>query len=472
LKQERNRHFSLQQCLAQAKLDAVTALLEFVLPLIALPHQPDLLALAAADPKRYPALLQTLGSDPTNTKAPCWDLLAISNGERILAVPERAFLSDLAAMQETKTAAEPSASSSPDLPFLGGWIVYLGYEIAAEIEPKLALPAPKYRFPNAFALRTPGVIAIDRSTERAYLVCEAGFETLFEQTLAALAQSYPAITPCPLTLEVIEDTPEQFIAGVKQVQDYLVAGDVFQVNLSRAWQAKVAPEIRPAQLYANLCASNPAPFAALLQLDQFAVISSSPERLIGARDGIVQTRPIAGTRARASTDAPLSAAEKSAFIGDLKERAEHIMLIDLERNDLGRVCVAGTVEVDELLSVESYAHVHHLVSNVRGKLRPGIDPVTLLKAVFPGGTITGCPKVRCMQIIAELEAVGRGPYTGALGYIGSDGRMDFNILIRTLAMVDHTLYFRAGAGIVMDSNPEKELLETRAKAKGMLQALC
>jgi anthranilate synthase component I len=147
------------------------------------------------------------------------------------------------------------------------------------------------------------------------------------------------------------------------------------------------------------------------------------------------------------------------------------MLIDLERNDLGRVCEPGSIVVDELLTVESYAHVHHLVSNVRGRLRAGIQPVALLKAVFPGGTITGCPKVRCMEIIAELERTGRGPYTGALGYINSNGDMDFNILIRTLAKVGNTLHFRAGAGIVMDSVGAKELLETEAKAKGMLRAL-
>jgi len=157
--------------------------------------------------------------------------------------------------------------------------------------------------------------------------------------------------------------------------------------------------------------------------------------------------------------------------GHPKERAEHVMLIDLERNDLGRVCVPGSVEVDELMTVESYAHVHHIVSNVRGRLRQGATPGEIIRAVFPGGTITGCPKVRCMEIIAELERVGRGPYTGSLGYLNRDGDLDLNILIRTLAIGRETIRFRAGAGIVADSIAERELDETRAKARGLLRAL-
>jgi anthranilate synthase component 1 len=156
---------------------------------------------------------------------------------------------------------------------------------------------------------------------------------------------------------------------------------------------------------------------------------------------------------------------------DDKERAEHIMLIDLERNDLGRVCVPGSIAVDELMTLESYAHVHHIVSNVSGKLRVDVTPVDVIKAVFPGGTITGCPKVRCMQILNELEQSGRGPYTGSVGYISNHGTMDFNILIRTIFQQNRLLHFRAGAGIVADSVPEKELAETRHKAKGMLLAL-
>src|SRR5262245_16809783 len=183
----------------------------------------------------------------------------------------------------------------------------------------------------------------------------------------------------------------------------------------------------------------------------------------------ISTRPIAGTRARAG-DAEQDRRDTAELVAHPKERAEHIMLIDLERNDLGRVCEAGSVSVDEYMITESYKHVHHIVSNVRGRLRADRSPVDALRALFPGGTITGCPKVRCMQIIAELEGEGRGAYTGSLGWLGIDGDADFNILIRTLSLRGDVVELRAGAGIVADSIPERELEETRAKARGMLRA--
>jgi anthranilate synthase component I len=188
------------------------------------------------------------------------------------------------------------------------------------------------------------------------------------------------------------------------------------------------------------------------------------------RGDMVETRPIAGTRPRFAGDD--DSARIRDLVGNPKERAEHVMLIDLERNDLGRVCAPGSVEVDELMTVESYAHVHHIVSNVRGRLRADATPGAVIRAVFPGGTITGCPKVRCMQIIAELERAGRGAYTGAFGWLNRDGDLDLNILIRS-AEIDGggTLRFRTGAGIVIDSDPQRELDETRAKARGMLRAL-
>jgi anthranilate synthase component 1 len=201
-----------------------------------------------------------------------------------------------------------------------------------------------------------------------------------------------------------------------------------------------------------------------------AIVSSSPERLVRVRERTVETRPIAGTRPRhaeASEDRALS----SELMAHPKERAEHIMLIDLERNDLGRICRPGTVRVDELMALESYAHVHHIVSNVRGELRGEVTPGQVIRAVFPGGTITGCPKVRCMQIIAELEGAGRGPYTGSMGYLNHDGSLDLNILIRTIVCDESGVWLRAGAGIVADSDPQRELEETRAKARGLLLAL-
>jgi len=244
---------------------------------------------------------------------------------------------------------------------------------------------------------------------------------------------------------------------------------VFQVNLSRGWQARFDAPLDPAALYARLRQANPAPFAGLFAGEGWAVASSSPERLVAVHGRTVQTRPIAGTRPRFPGDD--DAARIRELVGHPKERAEHVMLIDLERNDLGRVCTPGSVEVDELMTVESYAHVHHIVSNVRGQLRPGATPGEVIAAVFPGGTITGCPKVRCMQIIAELEQVPRGAYTGAFGWLGRNGDMDLNILIRSAEVRGDTASFRTGAGIVVDSVPGRELDETRAKARGLLRAL-
>jgi len=450
---------------------------ESSLQVITLNKRPDLLALAQHNPKRYPALFQSLGQpesqNPGEVKAHAqWDLLSIANGEQIVAnrKMEGAFFSELASC--VSGMAQPETSPVENAPpFLGGWVVYLGYELSDEIEPTLVLPATHFEFPRAFALRAPGVIAINRHSGIALLIFEPGFDALLDAVKHDLTLNLTAINSAPMVAKITEDAPQRFLDGVARVHSYLEAGDTFQANVSRGWQAQLDQPISNAQIYANLCAANPAPFAALAQFDKFAIISSSPERLVQSQNGWVQTRPIAGTRARKIGDLPLNDQEKAAFVGDIKERAEHIMLIDLERNDLGRVCVAGSIVVDELLTVESYAHVHHIVSNVAGELRADVGPIELLKAVFPGGTITGCPKVRCMEIIAELEQTGRGPYTGALGYISCNGDMDFNILIRTFARVDNTLYFRAGAGIVMDSDANKELLETRAKAKGMLRAL-
>jgi anthranilate synthase component I len=271
----------------------------------------------------------------------------------------------------------------------------------------------------------------------------------------------------PATLQ--EDAPALFLDGVARIHEHLHAGDIFQVNLSRAWRAHYAQAPRPAALYAALRAANPAPFAGLLQQPDWAVVSSSPERLVEVRRGVAQTRPIAGTRPRLAGDDDLARIRELS--AHPKERAEHVMLIDLERNDLGRVCQPGTVEVDELMTVESYAHVHHIVSNVRGHLREGVTPGQVIAATFPGGTITGCPKVRCMEIIAALEDAPRGAYTGALGYLDRNGDLDLNILIRTLTLHDGEVSLRAGAGIVADSVAEKELDETRAKARGLLRAL-
>ena len=269
---------------------------------------------------------------------------------------------------------------------------------------------------------------------------------------------------------VREDPPQQFKDAVLKAKQYIEAGDVYQANLSRQWSVTVADDVTSERIYASLCAANPGPFAGIARWRDTAIISSSPERLLRVRDGEISTRPIAGTRPR-GTDTETDGELSNELFAHPKERAEHVMLIDLERNDIGRVCRAGSVEVNEMMVLESYAHVHHIVSNVRGKLRNDVTPGEAIAAVFPGGTITGCPKVRCMEIISELELAPRGAYTGSFGYLNRDGNMDLNILIRTIVKRGEDLTFRAGAGIVADSDPDAELDEARAKAKGLLRAL-
>ena len=246
--------------------------------------------------------------------------------------------------------------------------------------------------------------------------------------------------------------------------------------MSRQWQAVLKQDVADTVLFATLSKHNPSSFAAMACLQNMTIISSSPERLVCSRKGIVETRPIAGTRPR-DEDRQSDDALAKELLSHPKEQAEHIMLIDLERNDLGRVCRPGSIEVNELMVLESWQHVHHIVSNVRGELESNKSPVDVLRAVFPGGTITGCPKVRCMEILAEMEQQARGAYTGSLGYINNDGSMDFNILIRTMVRTtdgdgknnNNKITFRAGGGIVSDSVAVKELEETRAKAKGLLK---
>jgi anthranilate synthase component 1 len=434
----------------------------------------DLLGLAAAWPSRYPALFESAADGTAQAR---FDLLLgfpqeslrLDADGRVRDERDREIGSSfLEALDAAWRNASVDAHGPVDLPFHGGWLLYLGYELAAEIEPRLDLPPPACGLPVTMASRCPVAAIVDHQREVTLLVAEpacADFLDLLEADLARLA---PVTFDPPALVAIEEDDARRFLDGVARIRDYLGAGDVFQVNLSREWRIMLDSAATPAAIYAALRKSNPAPFAGLLQGPGWAIASSSPERLVQVRGDAVQTRPIAGTRARiAGEDA---AARIGELMGHPKERAEHVMLIDLERNDLGRVCVAGSVEVNELMVIESYAHVHHIVSNVRGRLRSGTTPGDIIRAVFPGGTITGCPKVRCMEIIAELEHAARGCYTGAMGYLDNNGDLDLNILIRSLAINDRQVRLRAGAGIVIDSDAEAELAETRAKARGMLRA--
>jgi anthranilate synthase component 1 len=444
----------------------------------------DPLALIARWPDRYPAFLESSAQAPATGTS---DLLPIADG-RFIALGRdgmvrdetaRAIGTDFAgvldaAWRHERTLRQSTANGDDGALFCGGWVLYLGYEAVAQFEPVLSLPAfDAADLPVALAVRAPAAFLRDRSTGRARLVCEQGYGNLLDQArldAACLTDSAQATENDPVLNSVAEDDPARFLCGVEKILDYLRAGDVFQVNLSRGWEAQFDAPPDVAALYRRLRSLSPAPFSGLLRWRGAAVISASPERLLRVRGRRIDTRPIAGTRPR-GRDARADDALRAELIAHPKERAEHVMLIDLERNDLGRICVPGSIAVDELMTLETYAQVHHIVSNVSGELRADTTPGAILRALFPGGTITGCPKVRCMEIIAEIEGIGRGPYTGAMGYLGLDGDMDLNILIRSAWVQGTRLGFRTGAGIVADSIAERELAETRAKAGGMLALL-
>ncbi|HET6565435.1 MAG TPA: aminodeoxychorismate synthase component I [Xanthomonadales bacterium] len=441
---------------------------------------PDLVSLSAASPQSFPFLLD-------NAAGPGCSLLFYASDEKLVQDSSGAisgpgegnnFFERLDLwFQDEKTPAGNSIPGTPEMPFSGGWFLYLGYEMVAAIEPKLQLPVNATGLPDALAVRCPGAVLVFempgdsvQSKHRTALAVAESPEVLQRITELLARDPGPSAEPIPKLLELHEDPPAHFEAGVSTVLEYLAAGDVFQVNISRPWMGRFAAPPDPSVLYNSLRTRNPAPFAGMLRWQDMVLLSSSPERLVEVRGQQVQTRPIAGTRPRGKSPEQDEALARE-LIDNPKEQAEHVMLIDLERNDLGRVCEPGSVEVNEFMVVESYAHVHHIVSNVRGRLRADAGPVQAIQAVFPGGTITGCPKVRCMEIIAEFEQQGRGFYTGSMGYLGRSGELDLNILIRSMLLHDDRVYFRTGAGIVADSVPAQELQETADKARGLLLSL-
>jgi anthranilate synthase component 1 len=426
-------------------------------------------------PAAYPGLLESGAGMAAASSGSRFDILPMASGECLrlgsdgrLSGPYAGTQGFLTALEHWWTVLRVPETVSP-LPFTGGWLLYLGYELASEIEPRLRLPRSTDPV-AALALRAPAAWIRDRATGQAWLTAEPGSEGLLDEFEHRVQELRGPMDARRAAFRIDEDDPERFLGAVRRGLEYIAAGDVYQTNLSRGWQARAASPVEPVRVYQRLRATNPGPFAALLRHEDFACLSSSPERLMSIRGNTVSTRPIAGTRPRGATPEADAALVRS-LLDNEKERAEHVMLIDLERNDLGRVCAGGSVRVDEYMSIETYAHVHHIVSNVSGRLRNDVSPIGVIRALFPGGTITGCPKVRCMEIIAELEGVGRGAYTGSVGYLNRDGSCDLNILIRTITAQGGLFKFRAGAGIVADSNAAQELAETRAKAEGLLRAL-
>ena len=417
----------------------------------------DLASLCYLNKERYPFLLESVNHNDKNR----YSILFAFPGKSIVLnnFSDFNFLSELEKQFKLNNL-------KTNLPFSGGWFVYLSYELIGQIEPILSGELHTSELPIAYAVKIPSAIIIDHKTNTTYLIDQDSDQSRIDSMLTDI----DVIKPIP-EVDVLgmleQENEDKFISGVKACLDYIVAGDVFQVNLSRQWLYKLTKEIDSAVIYQALKNANPAPFSALIQYENFSIVSSSPERLFNVQDGILQTRPIAGThpRGQGSEDE----AQKEGLISHPKEIAEHVMLLDLERNDMGRVCEYGSVFVNEVMTLETYPYVHHIVSNIKGKLKERVTIKGIVQALFPGGTITGCPKVRCMQIISELEQMPRGPYTGSLGYLSQDGKMDFNILIRSFVHTDKKLTFRAGAGIVYDSIPERELAETKHKAAGLVK---
>jgi len=402
------------------------------------------------------------------------------------AVPtDRGFLAALETMLETY-----KSSVVPELPPLqGGMIGHIGYDVVREIEKLPNTPHDDRKLPDAAMLMIGSLAAFDHWKQRAYLIesvptlgldttaLDAAYDAAcasVQRMVHDLAQAVAAdVAEPPVGGTALEAPPSSMSDGkyqqaVNVAKEHILAGDIFQVVLSQRFDLKLDAD--PFDFYRVLRQVNPSPYMYFVRHESMTIAGSSPEPLVQLRNGRVTSRPIAGTRKRGRDDE-----HDRRLAGELrenpKERAEHVMLVDLARNDVGRIAKFGTVKVDELMTLERYSHVMHLTSQVSGELRDDLGPVDVLRATLPAGTVSGAPKVRAMEIIDALEPVKRGPYAGVVGYIDFSGNLDVAIAIRTLFASGDTAYLQAGAGIVADSDPDEEALECRNKAAALLAAV-
>jgi len=367
-------------------------------------------------------------------------------------------------------------------PFTGGAVGYFSYEIRHFFEKLPNFAKDDLLLPDAFFLFFDRLIAFDHLENKVWIMVNAsaqGGGRSYQKAIEAIEAIEEGVRigtglgsvpkPVPAISAISSNISEtEFKWMVERAKAYIRSGDIFQANLSQRLHSSFVGH--PYALYETLRQINPSPFASFFDFGDFSIVSSSPERLVRKEGGWLETRPIAGTRPRGRDS--VETLEKSIeLLLSEKERAEHLMLIDLERNDLGRVCDYGTVHVNEMMTLEEYSHVIHIVSNIAGKLRRGSDCFGTLRALFPGGTVTGVPKVRCMEIIDELEPVARGIYTGSIGYLGFNGEMDLNIVIRTFILKGDDAYIQVGSGIVADSDPAREYEESLHKAQALVEAL-
>ena len=365
-------------------------------------------------------------------------------------------------------------------PFAGGAVGYFGYDMVHLFDKLPHRAQDDLQLPDMVLMIVDVIISFDHMRKKGWIIVIQdgsdergdGCREQMEEIERRMRKRAVPIDPgrSGVRIKMVSNlTQKEYIDMVRRCKEYIAAGGIFQANLSQRLSVQIKG-VDPLRIYGVLRKVNPSPFSAFIDIGEMQLVCSSPERLIRLHDGLVETRPIAGTRPR-GRDGKENGILQKELLANEKERAEHIMLVDLERNDIGRVCRYGSVRVDEFMELESYSHVNHIVSNVVGDIEPGRDAFDLIKAVFPGGTITGVPKIRCMEIIDELEPTTRGPYTGSIGYISYSGNIDLNIIIRTFIIKDGWAHIQAGAGIVADSDPEREYYETLYKAEALIKTL-
>lgn len=372
--------------------------------------------------------------------------------------------------------------------FWGGWVGTIGYEMAQWLDAISLRSKDDLDLPLLYFFQVDQLWVYDHMTHALKMIiskkCLGDPKKYYGETVQEIerhweqAESVLNAAPASPTPHVRSNgnksglhsniSEAQYIAMVERTKHYIEEGDIYQANLSQRFEASFKGEAF--NLYESLRRINPSPFSGYIKFGDLTLVSSSPERLVKIEKGVLETRPIAGTRPRGRNIEEDNHLATELLLNE-KEQAEHLMLVDLERNDLGRICEYGSVQVTDQMFVEQYSHVSHIVSNIRGTLKQGITFKEILEAVFPGGTITGCPKIRCMEIIDELEPVARGPYSGSFGYIGFADYIDLNIIIRTILLKGDKAYFHVGAGIVADSVPANEYQETLDKAAAMIDVL-
>ncbi|MFH1788529.1 MAG: aminodeoxychorismate synthase component I [Candidatus Altiarchaeota archaeon] len=403
-----------------------------------------------------------IGADPS--------IILESRGEKIELTEDgikQSLSADPLSILEVKLA-ENKLTYHGGLPFVGGAVGYLSYDLAWLTEGVKLHGIDDVKTPDLSFGFYDTVLIADHFTGKKYVASTDDEKA--DKLVGIISANAPSKKDAPQHAIKLESnfTEKKYHMAVKRVRDYIAAGDTYQVNLSQRFTAKFSGN--PWMLYQSLRELNPAPFSAYLNFGEVKVLSSSPERFLKIRDGVVETRPIKGTRPRGKTPREDEALKAELSCSE-KDKAEHVMIVDLERNDLGKVCEYGSVYVAEMEVIESYATVHHMVSTVKGRLREGVSLVDCVRATFPGGSITGAPKVRAIEIIDELEPNQRGIYCGSIGYLGYNGVADLNIVIRTMIVKDGKLYFSVGGGVVYDSSPEGEYQETLDKGEALMRSL-